>query len=219
MAEFIVLIRIFRDFCFFFVFRLRMDGSNNMLETTVSQSNSSTSSNSELDKDIAELDLNGSTPNGEPVEGDEENGGTSSNGSVIIINKNSTLKKRVSSSRTPTRKAKRVRFFRNGDKFYGGVVIPVSNERYRYVEKCPYFQLKSRLNIFLVLFYRSFDSLAEDLTRILEDRVSGAVRNIYSTLGKKVSAFETWLMIIYSLPVHNWIRLGNFPRFTHRSQV
>lgn len=116
-----------------------MDGSGTMLETTVSQSNSSTSSNSELDKDIAELDLNGSTPNGgEQVEGDEENGGTSSNGSVIIINKNNTLKKqRVSSSRTPTRKAKRVRFFRNGDKFYGGVVIPVSNERYRYVENLP----------------------------------------------------------------------------------
>lgn len=35
---------------------------------------------------------------------------------------------------------------------------------------------------------RSFESLAEDLTRLLEDRVSGAVRNIYSILGKKVSA-------------------------------
>lgn len=109
-----------------------MDGSSNTLQTTVSPSNSSTSSNSELDKDLAELDLNGSTTNGEQIEGDEENGGTSSNGSVIIINnKSNTLKKRVSSSRTPTRKAKRVRFFRNGDKFYGGVVIPVSNERYR----------------------------------------------------------------------------------------
>lgn len=106
----------------------RMDGSATILQTTVSQSNSSTSSNSELDKDLAELELNG----GDPIEGDEENGGTSSNGSVIIINKTNTLKKRLSSSRTPTRKAKRVRFFRNGDKFYGGVVIPVSNERYRY---------------------------------------------------------------------------------------
>lgn len=34
---------------------------------------------------------------------------------------------------------------------------------------------------------RSFDSLAEELTRILEDRVCGAVRNIYSTSGKKVN--------------------------------
>lgn len=36
-------------------------------------------------------------------------------------------------------------------------------------------------------FYRSFDSLAEDLTRLLEDKISGAVRNIYSTAGKKVN--------------------------------
>lgn len=107
-----------------------MDGDNHT-QFEASQSNSSASSNSELDKDVAELDLNGSSTNGQPVEGEEENGGTSSNGSLIIINKNNTLKKRVSSSRTPTRKAKRVRFFRNGDKFYGGVVIPVSNERYR----------------------------------------------------------------------------------------
>lgn len=104
----------------------------NYIEIPVSQSNSSTSSsNSDLGKDIAELDLNGGTPNGEQNDGDEENGGTSSNGSLVLIDKNNTLKKRISSSRTPTRKAKRVRFFRNGDKFYGGVVIPVSNERYR----------------------------------------------------------------------------------------
>lgn len=107
-----------------------MDG-NNHTENEVSQSNSSASSNSELDKVVAELDLNGSSTNGLPVEREEDNGGTSSNSSLIIINKSNTLKKRVSSSRTPTRKAKRVRFFRNGDKFYGGVVIPVSNERYR----------------------------------------------------------------------------------------
>lgn len=104
-----------------------MDETSNDIKSVISQSNSSTSSNSELDKDMAELELNG-----EKIGGDEENGGTSSNGSLIIINKSNTLKKRVSSSRTPTRKAKRVRFFRNGDKFYGGVVIPVSNERYRY---------------------------------------------------------------------------------------
>lgn len=31
----------------------------------------------------------------------------------------------------PARKAKRIRFFRNGDKFYSGVIIPVLPERYR----------------------------------------------------------------------------------------
>lgn len=114
--------------CFSFV--IRMD-ENNHATTVVSQSNSSSGSNSDLDKDIAELDLNGSCAINEEQNGDEENGGTSSNGSLILINKNNTLKKRISSSRTPTRKAKRVRFYRNGDRFYGGIVIPVSNERYR----------------------------------------------------------------------------------------
>lgn len=100
-----------------------MDG---IVQTVESHSNSAASSNSDLDKDLVELDLNGSTTNG-----DDENEGTSSNGSLILISKSNTLKKRISSSRTPTRKAKRVRFFRNGDRFYGGIVIPVSNERYR----------------------------------------------------------------------------------------
>lgn len=115
---------------FQFLFIIRMD-ENNHATTVVSQSNSSSGSNSDLDKDIAELDLNGSCAISEEQNGDEENGGTSSNGSLILINKNNTLKKRISSSRTPTRKAKRVRFYRNGDRFYGGIVIPVSNERYR----------------------------------------------------------------------------------------
>lgn len=105
----------------YFSFRMEKE---NPIKAVKSQSNSTTSSNSELDKDLVELDLNGSTTNG-----DEENGGTSSNGSLILST--STLKKRISSSRTPTRKAKRVRFFRNGDRFYGGIVIPVSTERYR----------------------------------------------------------------------------------------
>lgn len=100
----------------------RMD-TENPIKSVTSHSNSTTSSNSELDKDLVELDLNGSTKNG-----DEENGGTSSNGSLIL---STTIKKRISSSRTPTRKAKRVRFFRNGNLFYGGIVIPVSTERYR----------------------------------------------------------------------------------------
>lgn len=54
---------------------------------------------------------------------------------------------------------------------------------------------------FLIHNYRSFESLAEDLTRILEDRVSGAVRNIYSTLGKKVriSSSAICLQVTHSM--------------------
>lgn len=103
-----------------------MDVSNHTQGTT-SRSNSPISSNSELDKDLADLEINGGT-NGDRACDD----GSGSNGSGQLNNtKTNTLKKRISSSRTPTRKAKRVRFFRNGDRFYAGIVIPVSNERYR----------------------------------------------------------------------------------------
>ncbi|XP_078037110.1 uncharacterized protein LOC144470131 isoform X2 [Augochlora pura] len=65
----------------------------------------------------------------------------------------------------PTKKAKRVRFFRNGDKFYTGIVMAVTPER-----------------------YRSFDSLASDLTRALISSVTlpNGVRAIYTMDGRKV---------------------------------
>ncbi|XP_050082598.1 serine/threonine-protein kinase GL21140 [Anopheles aquasalis] len=114
--------------------------------STLSRSNSRTSSNSELEKELNDLDLSGSAHN-----------------------KSNTLKKRISSSRTPAKKAKRIRFFRNGDKFYPGSTIPVSVER-----------------------YRSFDSLTEDLTRLFEDSVTltGAIRAIYTLDGKKVEKVD-----------------------------
>ena len=66
---------------------------------------------------------------------------------------------------TATKKAKRIRFFRNGDKFYNGVVVAVTPER-----------------------YRSFDSLIADLTRALISNVTlpNGVRVIYTMDGKKV---------------------------------
>lgn len=88
---------------------------------------SSNSNNSvELEKDLSDLDVS-----------DKKNG---LNGSANINNLSSeklnTLKKRISSSKTPNRaremtKAKRVRFFRNGDKFWTGYLVAVSNERYK----------------------------------------------------------------------------------------
>ncbi|XP_033176573.1 serine/threonine-protein kinase GD17699 isoform X3 [Bombus impatiens] len=69
----------------------------------------------------------------------------------------------------PTKKAKRVRFFRNGDKFYTGIVMAVTPER-----------------------YRSFDSLASDLTRALISSVTlpNGVRAIYTMDGKKVQSIN-----------------------------
>lgn len=94
------------------------------------------------------------------------NNSSSTNGTQPSTVIGAHLKKRISSSRTPTRKAHRIKFYRNGDRFYPGITIPVSNER-----------------------YRSFESLYEDLTRLLEENVKipGAVRAIYNMCGKKVS--------------------------------
>lgn len=102
-----------------------MEESNNT-QISLSRSNSRTSSNSEIEKELIYLDIS-----------NEKSQAT-------------TIKKRISSSRTPTRKAKRVRFYRNGDKFYSGIVIPVSIERYRFVFF--FFKLNLNLNLFVFFF-------------------------------------------------------------------
>lgn len=153
---------------------------NESLTHHLSRSNSPASSNSEIEKELQDLDLNSSMNSGSISLGAELN--CKSNGSlsgasststqglltaanigagdtvaVVFkdINNSATLtnglqssanmatvgtvataaaniKKRISSSRTPTRKARRIKFYRNGDRFYPGITIPVSNERYRY---------------------------------------------------------------------------------------
>jgi len=126
--------------------------------TQLSRSNSHTSSTSELEKDLLDLELTGSGCNSNSnnsiggssaasVGVENENGlivGKGSNNdqplllqgnNKIINNKKVPIpqkEQRLSSSRTLTKKAKRVRFYKNGDKFYPGFIIPVSNERYRY---------------------------------------------------------------------------------------
>lgn len=111
-----------------------MDVSNHT-QSTLSRSNSPASSNSELEKEIAELDINSGRLSGDAADDDTGSGDGNGLGTITVTTKNvsNAIKKRISSSRTPTRKAKRVRFYRNGDRFYAGIVIPVSNERYRYV--------------------------------------------------------------------------------------
>lgn len=159
---------------------------NDSLTHQLSRSNSPASSNSEIEKELQDLDLNSSMNSGSISLGAELN--CKSNGSLsgasststqglittsLVANvglgdtttaglKNSNcpasltnggqtagngltstsslvstavaaanIKKRISSSRTPTRKARRIKFYRNGDRFYPGITIPVSNERYR----------------------------------------------------------------------------------------
>ncbi|XP_017772106.1 PREDICTED: serine/threonine-protein kinase GL21140 [Nicrophorus vespilloides] len=73
---------------------------------------------------------------------------------------------RLSSAALRTQKAKRIRFFHNGNKFFYGVVIPVTPER-----------------------YRTFDSLKVELTSILIKSVNlpSGVRTIFTIDGKKIS--------------------------------
>ncbi|KAK5650851.1 hypothetical protein RI129_001880 [Pyrocoelia pectoralis] len=81
----------------------------------------------------------------------------------------SLIKNNRPSSTTRTQKAKRIRFYHNGNKFFGGVVVPVASDR-----------------------YRSFDSLTTELTSILMKTVTlpSGVRTIFSMDGRKISSLE-----------------------------
>lgn len=74
------------------------------MENNLSRSGSHSSSPCELEKDFSDMEIMKTR--------------TSRRSNVLLRTQ-------------PARKAKRVRFFRNGDKFYSGVIIPVLPERYR----------------------------------------------------------------------------------------
>ncbi|XP_045466039.1 serine/threonine-protein kinase GL21140 [Harmonia axyridis] len=76
---------------------------------------------------------------------------------------------KTSSSATKSQKAKRIRFYHNGNKFFPGVVVPVNSDR-----------------------YRSFDSLTTELTNLLTRNVTlpNGVRHIYSMDGKKIASID-----------------------------
>lgn len=71
---------------------------------------------------------------------------------------------RTLQSLTSEKKAKKVRFYRNGDKYFRGLVYAVSSDR-----------------------FRSFDALLMELTRSLSDNLNlpQGVRNIYAMEGGK----------------------------------
>uniref|UniRef100_A0A672KSG7 Serine/threonine-protein kinase DCLK2 n=1 Tax=Sinocyclocheilus grahami TaxID=75366 RepID=A0A672KSG7_SINGR len=80
---------------------------------------------------------------------------------------------RTLQSLTSEKKAKKVRFYRNGDKYFNGLVYAVSGDR-----------------------FRSFDALLMELTRSLSDNVNlpQGVRNIYAMEGgKKITSLDELL--------------------------
>lgn len=71
---------------------------------------------------------------------------------------------------TEEKRAKKVRFYRNGDRYSNGIVYAISTDR-----------------------FRTFDALLADLTRSLSDNVNlpQGVRNIYTLDGtKKITAID-----------------------------
>lgn len=76
-----------------------------------------------------------------------------------------TKNNRPSSTSTRTQKAKRIRFYHNGNKYFTGAVVAVGSER-----------------------YRSFESLTTELTTLLMKSVTlpSGVRTVFSMDGKKV---------------------------------
>ncbi|XP_059410274.1 serine/threonine-protein kinase DCLK2-like isoform X7 [Carassius carassius] len=85
----------------------------------------------------------------------------------------SLYRTRTLQSLTSERKAKKVRFYRNGDRYFKGLVYAVSSER-----------------------FRSFDALLMELTRSLSDSVNlpQGVRNIYAMEGgKKITSLDELL--------------------------
>lgn len=80
----------------------------------------------DLVKDLNELDINNDDKS---LSVEINNSSNSSNEKL-----NTLKKQRISSGKTPNRttiKARRVRFFRNGDKFWTGYLVAVSQERYK----------------------------------------------------------------------------------------
>lgn len=71
---------------------------------------------------------------------------------------------------TEEKRAKKVRFYRNGDRYFNGIVYAISTDR-----------------------FRTFDALLADLTRSLSDNVNlpQGVRTIYTLDGcKKITSIE-----------------------------
>lgn len=91
---------------------------------------------------------------------------------VSVTNLNS---ERLARNRKPLvlksaeKKARKVRFYRNGDRFFKGVTLAVSAER-----------------------YRTFDALLSELNRLVGDRVNlhQGVRLLFTLEGEKIATID-----------------------------
>ena len=79
------------------------------------------------------------------------------------------------------KKARKVKFYRNGDRFFKGVTLAVSAER-----------------------YRTFDALVCELNRLVGDRVNlhQGVRVLFALDGNKISTVDELQVRIFSYKIH-----------------
>lgn len=115
----------------------------------------SKSNNAPESLSVSSASCNSITSDLEEIENGVEDG-------LVISNKS---RKPSPSPQPRTHKAKRIRFYHNGNKFFSGVTIPVTTDR-----------------------YRTFDSLTEELTTSLSKNVTlpSGVRTIFTLDGRKV---------------------------------
>lgn len=78
------------------------------------------------------------------------------------------------------KKAIRIKLYRNGDKFFKGIIYPLSTER-----------------------IRSFNAFLEDLTRILVDQVSGAICSLLARVLVSLSVLGKYTSVYLKLDVSN----------------
>ncbi|CAL9694335.1 unnamed protein product [Knipowitschia caucasica] len=106
---------------------------------------------------------------------EDSNGGPSSRGSSLVPSPAhstncSYYRTRTLQALTLEKRAKKVRFFRNGDRYFKGLVYAVSSDR-----------------------FRSYDALLMELTKSLADNLHlpQGVRNIYTIDGsKKITSMD-----------------------------
>ena len=97
------------------------------------------------------------------------NNSSSGGGDRLIRNRKPLVQK------SAEKKARKVKFYRNGDRFFKGVTLAVSSER-----------------------YRTFDALVSELNRLVGDRVNlhQGVRLIFNTDGFKINTVDELMVII-----------------------
>ena len=86
------------------------------------------------------------------------------------------------------KKARKVKFYRNGDRFFKGVTLAISSER-----------------------YRTFDALLSELNRLVGDRASlhHGVRIIFNVDGIKINSVDELLVIMEHFFMSSWY-VANF---------